>query len=411
MNNWIERHMIRTDPGRLSNHVECFADELANLGYTTFSIGEYLRSIAHFGFWITHEDIEIEEIDDDVVHSFATHHCECPGLPNRKGRTRRYVARIRRFVDFMRDKGVVPKPKDSSINEAPILVEFGDWLSNHRGLSVSTINRNVTLTGRMLPKLGCDPSKFTATTIRETVCDQARSNGRAQAKCIVTALRSFLKFLASQGRLLPELLGAVPTLPHWQLSSLPKYLPEEEVERLISSCDLSKSWGARDKAILLLLSRLGLRAGDIVDMQIEDIDWKNGRLRVSGKGRSEHQLPLPQEVGEALLSYLESARPEVPLQHVFLCSNAPWRPLSGSSVVSSIVAVALRRAGIDNPPSRGANLLRHSAATTMLRAGLDLEGVGALLRHRSVDTTAHYAKVDVATLEQLSQPWPGGESC
>jgi site-specific recombinase XerD len=167
----------------------------------------------------------------------------------------------------------------------------------------------------------------------------------------------------------------------------------------------------RDRAVLLLLSRLGLRAGDIVRMRIKDIDWKNGRLRVAGKGRRECRLPIPQEVGDTLLTYMESARPEVLIEQVFLCLNAPCRPFAGSAVVSSIVAAALRRAGIENAPSRGANLLRHSAATTMLRAGLDLEGVGAMLRHRSVDTTAHYAKVDLMTLAQISQPWPGGVSC
>lgn len=411
MKDCIERFAIRIDPGRLRSHLERFADQLAETGYQDLTIGGYLRSVAHFGFWITQCDIEIDEIDDNTLNDFETHHCKCPYWPRWTGRTRRYMGRINRFVDFLAHDGFVPRRKVSTVPEMPLLAEFRNWLSNHRGLSKSTINRNVALTSRLLSDLGNDPSQYTATIIRETVCVQAGRHSRAQAKCIVTALRSFLKFLASQGQLRAELIGAVPSLPQWRLSSLPRYLPADDIERLIDSCGSDNPCGVRDRAVLLLLSRLGLRASDIVALRVEDVDWKSGRLRVFGKGRRECRLPLPQEVGDALLTYLESARPEASVDQVFLCSNAPWRPFAGSMVVSGIVAAALRRAGIENPPSRGASLLRHSAATTMLRAGLDLEGVGAILRHRSVDMTAHYAKVDVATLLEVTQPWPGGESC
>ncbi|MDP6721784.1 MAG: tyrosine-type recombinase/integrase [Pirellulaceae bacterium] len=406
MKEWIERFAIRIDPGRLRSHLERFADQLAETGYQDLTIGGYLRSVAHFGFWITQCDIALEEIDGNTLNGFENHRCECPHLPRWTGRTQRYMVRIHRFVDFLAHDGFVPRQKVTTVPELPLLVEFRNWLSNHRGLSESTINRNVALTSRLLSDLVDDPGQYTAATIRETVCVQASRHSRAQAKCIVTALRSFLKFLASQGQLRAELVGAVPSLPQWRLSSLPRYLPEEDIERLIDSCSSDDPCGVRDRAVLLLLSRLGLRAGDIVALRVEDVDWKSGRLRVLGKGRRECRLPLPQEVGDALLTSLESARPEVSIDQVFLCSNAPWRPFAGSMVVSSIVAAALRRAGIENSPSRGASLLRHSAATTMLRAGLDLEGVGAILRHRSVDMTAHYAKVDVETLAEVSQPWP-----
>jgi integrase/recombinase XerD len=192
---------------------------------------------------------------------------------------------------------------------------------------------------------------------------------------------------------------------------MPHYLPTEEGERLIASCDLDKPHGVRDRAILLLLARLGLRAGDILDMRLDDVAWANGTLRVQGKSRRETRLLLPQYVGGALLRYLENARPRVAWEHVFLRSSAPYRAFADSSSISCVVALALRRAGIKDAPTRDANLLRHSAATSMLRAGATLDAVGTVLRHRSANTTAHYTKVDVAMLQQVSQPWPGSVSC
>jgi site-specific recombinase XerD len=162
---------------------------------------------------------------------------------------------------------------------------------------------------------------------------------------------------------------------------------------------------------LLLLSRLGLRAGDIRTLRLDDINWHEGTLRVSGKGRRQIRLPLPQDAGDALLTYLRRARPRVDLDQVFLCINAPVRSLQPPASVSNIVGLALRRAGITNPPSKGANLLRHSAATSMLRAGATLDAIGSVLRHRSADTTAHYAKVDVGMLQLVVQQWLEGVSC
>jgi integrase len=183
------------------------------------------------------------------------------------------------------------------------------------------------------------------------------------------------------------------------------------VERVIDSCSLDTAVGLRDRAILLLLARLGLRGGDVVKMRLDDIDWQRATLKVCGKGRREFRLPLPQDVGDAVLSYLRKARPRVRIERVFLCIPAPFRPLQNSGAVSSVVSAGLRRAGVTKPPTRGANLLRHSAATAMLRAGASLQAVSSMLRHRSVDMTMHYAKVDLAMLAEVVQPWPEGVSC
>jgi integrase len=197
----------------------------------------------------------------------------------------------------------------------------------------------------------------------------------------------------------------------WRLSSLPRYLESEDVDRVIESCDRTRAKGVRDRAILLLLARLGLRAGDVVALRIDDIDWKQSTVRVRGKSHKEVRLPLPQDAGEALAEYLSNARPNSIHERVFLCTNAPIRPFSTSAVVSMIVRFAIERAGIPDPPSKGAHLLRHSAATAMLRSGASLDAVATVLRHESSDMTAHYAKVDLALLELVAQPWPEGASC
>nr|WP_249030764.1 tyrosine-type recombinase/integrase [Roseinatronobacter thiooxidans] len=195
----------------------------------------------------------------------------------------------------------------------------------------------------------------------------------------MTALRGYLRFLAASDLCRPGLEHAVPRIPQWRLSSLPRYLSPDQVERVVGSCDLQTTRGVRDRAILLLLARLGLRAGDILAMQLQDIDWRSGTLRVRGKGRSESLLPLPQDAGDAVLCYLNDARPAVDRDRMFLTATAPFRPFCGSPSISQIVSHALTRAGIEDPPSRGANLLRHSAATHLLRSGATLQSVGALL--------------------------------
>ena len=264
---------------------------------------------------------------------------------------------------------------------------------------------------RLLPDLGNDPERYSAELIRRVIVAEAGRSSRPYLQTMTTALRGYLRFLAASGACRPRLDRAVPTVAHWRLSALPRYLAVADVERLIASCDLTKTRGIRDKAILLLLARLGLRGGDILNMRLDDVAWAEGTVRVCDKGRREVRLPLPQDVGDALLDYLEKVRPHVDEDRIFLRSSAPYRPFANSASISDVVRLALMRAGITDPPSRGANLLRHSAATGMLRGGATLDAIGSVLRHRSPDTTAHYAKVDVAMLLRIAQAWPGDASC
>jgi site-specific recombinase XerD len=317
---------------------------------------------------------------------------------------------VRKFVGFLEESQVVhritPPTGDGRIQA------YLDWLRQHRGLTELTIGGRRKLMNQLLPLLGPDPRVYDAAGVRGIILSESQRRSAVNMKSIVTALRSYLRYLATQGQCSPSLVQAVPTVAHWKHSNLPKYLPAAKVEALINSCDTTTPTGIRDRAILLLLARLGLRAGDIMRLRIDDIDWQQASLRVCGKGRRGAKLPLPQDAGDALLKYLTEARPDVPIARIFLRSLAPCQPFVESSTgISTIVRRSLVRAGIDDAPARGAHMLRHSAATSLLRAGTPLAAIGAVLRHRSIDTTAQYAKVDTPSLKRIAQPWPGGESC
>jgi integrase/recombinase XerD len=408
------RRRLFRDAGVLSPSVDAFAAALATLGHTALVVSGYTDAARHFGHWLSCRGIAPEQIDDGVLVRFAAHRCHCPGGRRWRRVSRRYAARAKRFVEFLQDRGEVPRTGGSREDAVPPrLAAFRQHLLDERGVVPATAAKHLRLVGRLLPRLGDDPARYSAGAVREAALATVAAASREDAKTIVTALRVYLRFLASRGECRAGLEHAIPPVPHWRLSALPRYLPAADVERVIASCDTTTLHGLRDRAIVLLLARLGLRAGDVLGLRLDDIDWTAAALRVRGKGRRDVHLPLPQDAGDALLAYLEvrSSSGCGPEPRVFLRACAPHRALAGSACISTIVRRALERAGIADPPTCGANLLRHSAATTLLRSGASLGAVPALLRHRSLDTTAHYAKVDLTMLRGLAQPWPEGVPC
>ena len=411
-NGYLQQNPRCMDPGILGIFVEDFTSQLTSLGHTRLTVTSYGDAARHFAEWLRRSEIVLVDVDDSAIAQFARHRCKCSGNRQHLILSAKYVRRVRRFVCFLIERGVAKAAAPNvpeRVNER--VVEFQDWLRHHRGLSERTIDRHGRMLMRLLPGLGHDPGIYDAELVRRVILAEAQRSSRPYIKTMTTALRCYLRFLSAHGVCRPWLDRAVPVIPQWRLSALPRYLPSADVERLIASCDLTKPHGIRDKAILLLLARLGLRAGDILEMRLDDVAWDEGTLRVRGKGRREVRLPLPQDAGDALLKYLEQGRPLVDDDRMFLRSSAPYRPFAGPCAISDVVRLALKRAGITDPPSRGANLLRHSAATGMLRAGASLDAIGTVLRHRSADTTAHYAKVDIAMLRQIAQVWPGDASC
>ncbi len=401
-----------SNPGDLSPFIDGFANELLEQGYSTRSIEKHVHSIAHFGEWVQIKNMVVEDIGDDAIAGFSKHRCTCPSRRVRQPISDRDMGRIDRFVESLRRQGVLPTLTETEVDSDTDSVRaFGDWLCHCRGLSPASVYSLKRAITKLLPLLGDDPERYDVATVRQVIHTVAQDCGKSEAKALCNALRSYLKFLAASGLCASVLVDAVPTIPHWRLSSLPRYLTTPEVESALDAWVGSDHRSLRNRAILLLLARLGLRARDIVTLRIDDIDWHEATLHVLGKSRRPARLPLPQDVGDALLGYLESARPPLAIPEVFLRLRPPYGPLRSSAAVSGIVDFTLTRAGIENPPARGANLLRHSAATAMLCDGATLDEVSTILRHRSIDMSAHYAKVDVEQLQKLAQPWPEGGPC
>ena len=396
------------DAGFLAPLIAEFACSLEALAYSKLTIGGYSDSARHFAAWVCDEGLSWEDLDRGAVDGFARHRCRCAGARQWNTVSAKYATRAGRFVSFLAARGLVPaEPPDPAEIVHPRILEYQRWLAVHRGLSDRSVSRQGRMVKRLLPALGEDPSVYCAATIRAVFRAEAQRCSPSHVRTMTSAIRGYLRFLAASGLCRPGLDQAVPPVLQWRLSTLPRYLPTADVERLIATCDSSKPIDLRDRAALLLLARLGLRAGDVSGLRLGDFDWVAGAVLVSGKSRQSVRLPLPQDVGDAVFAYIENGRPVAAEDRLFLRSKAPHRPFAASSSISYIVARALQRAGVEDPPSKGASLLRHSAATTMLRAGATLQAVGAVLRHRSLDMTAHYAKVDVKMLETIAQPWPG----
>lgn len=402
----------RSVPLKFHLHFDAFATYLREAGYSADSLRRYLRAAAHLCQWAELHGLLVASLDESALGRFKRHieRCKCPR--KRRGKSWDSLRGAVLFVVHLRERGIVAAaPVDPSSRYGEASERFGQWLARHRGLTTITILGYQKYLCPFLSALGEDPAAYGPARIRDFVIQHLAKRGRDEAKHTVTAIRSYLRYLVAEGRVTAVLADCVPTVPQWRLSSLPRYLEFADMERVIASCDLSTSIGLRDRAVLLLLGRLGVRSRDIIEMRVTDADWERGTLLVRGKSRREAMLPLPQDVGDALLAYLSKGRPRSTTDRMFLTARAPNRPFGHPSTVSEIVAVALQRAGIEDPPSRGAHLLRHSAATAMLRAGASLDTIGAVLRHQSSETTAHYAKVDLGMLGLVTQPWPGGASC
>jgi site-specific recombinase XerD len=403
------------DVERITEHLTAFAHEIETAGYSLVQRRGYPSQAEHFACWLRLNRIRWCDADGAVVERFARHDCHCP-IRRKRGRlvertgTGRRRRGARRFLAFLRERGAIPPQVASQTVEDPHLSAFRLWLSRHRGATDETIRRYLYEASRWLPALGTDAAAYDAAALRRVVLDQDLQRSRASVRLTVTVLRTYLRFLVARGECRPELVYAVPPAPRRRLATLPRYASPATIERIVASCDATTPVGIRDRAIILLLARLGLRAGDVWQLRLADIDWTNAVLRVHGKGRRTVRLPLPQDAGDAMLAYLERVRPHVREERVFLRIQAPFKPFTSSAEIAGIVARVLDRAGIDGVPT-GAHMFRHSLATGILRAGGSLESVGAILRHSSPSTTAIYAKVDVAMLEKVAQPWLGGASC
>lgn len=399
---WKVLGHLRSGPCR--PYLDGFAAALERQGYGPETAVRYLRAAAHVGHVMAERDASVSDID---LAAFEQHlrTCRCPrARGGRRNHHTIYGARL--FRRHLEEIGVC-KPAVAAMRpaEPQLVVGFKACLSKHRGASDATIRLYARDAASIMAALGTDPTRWSPTDIRDYFMKRASTSGRGTIEKITTSLRAFLRYLAVQEHCRAGLDNAVPAYAHWQLAEMPRYLSGEQVSRLIAACDGDAGARRRDRAIVLLLARLGLRAGDVAQLRLIDIEWQAGSLRVTGKSRYEVRLPLPQDVGDAIAAYLECRSSSCRSDRVFLSTIAPSRPFRNGDGVSSVVRRIMKRAGVVTPV-KGAHALRHTAATEMLRHGVPLDKIGLVLRHRGIDTTAHYAKADVTLLKQVAQPWP-----
>lgn len=394
--------------GPLAPYADAFAEQLDEEGYAPWTVQDKLHVVAKLSQWLDEHQLPVEVLDERRV---------CAFLLEFQGEERRAChgdpTTLHGLLKKLSDDGVIPASSAApdAGAQAEIGQEFSRYLTQERGLSAATVDNYITVVGRFLAhRFGAGPldlAALQACDLTGFILAQAHRLSPKAVQKMVSGLRSFLRFLYQRGHIAVDLGAGVPTVADWRLARVPKFLPPEQVERLLESCEQGTVVGRRDYSILLLLARLGLRAGEVVHLRLEDLNWTGGLLMVCGKGGYWRQLPLPVDVGDAMARYLRWGRPPCTTRRVFVRGRAPRVGFASSVAIDGIVARALARAGL-SPPSRGAHLLRHSLVTGMLRSGASLAEIGQLLGHRSPQSTEIYAKVDERALADLAQPWPGG---
>ncbi|MDO8479688.1 MAG: tyrosine-type recombinase/integrase [Candidatus Rokubacteria bacterium] len=354
--NPLTLHRLRSGPA--GPFLDGFAESMCADGYSSETGGVYLYAADHLGQWAARRGVAIVDLDEDLLARFVRHlpRCRCRGS-KRRGH-KRVPFRIHAFLRYLRDTDVVTTSAPEA-TRPPLVTEYGVWMRDRRGLAATTMARSVPVVQALLATVGDDPTGLDAAGVRRFVLEYIRQHAPASAGWVTTIVRCFLRWLVAHGRCSPDLVDAVPTMPTWRLATLPRDLPDADVERILEACDRPSPVARRDRAMLLLLARLGLRAGDVVALRLGDIEWGRGRLRVVGKRRRETRLPLPQDAGDALLDYLTAERPAAATDHVFLTARPPIHPIR-SSGVRDVVCRAIGRAGV-RAPSRGTHVLRHNA--------------------------------------------------
>lgn len=388
--------------GPLEPHVTGFAEELLRQGYSRTSAAQHVCFIAHLDRWMSDEGVGIDGLSGPVIERYLARRRLAGYVEYRS------VKALRPLLDFLAPLGVLPVA--AVVPPGPVeglLARYRDYLVGERGLTLGTARGYVDLVRPFVATRAhgevLDLTGITAADVTGFVLSACPGRAVGSAKLIVCALRSLLAWLHVTEQMATSLVGAVPSVAGWRLSSLPKGLERGELRRLLASCDRRTRTGRRDYAIMLLLSRLGLRAGEVARLGLDDIDWRHGEIAVCGKGNRTERLPLPADVGSAITAYLRAGRPTTAEgRSVFVRVHAPHRALTTSGV-TEVVFGAAQRAGL---PKMHAHRLRHTAATAMLAAGSSLPEVGQVLRHRSMLSTAIYAKVDRNALAVLARPWP-----
>ena len=392
--------------GPLSSFIESYLEQVKEQGFSDSSLWAQLRVLKLCGRWMRRTGRCVSDLDETAIRA-------CLRRLSRFSYGRKSgPSTLRRLLEILRRTGATPPANGDSQSQVDVLmVSYKSFLLKERNLSPNSIDHPLLFARRFLADMfgggRLKLSTLRAPDVTGFIRRHARDHGPYHTRGLVSATRSFLRYLHYKGLVDTDLSLAVPKVARWRFTTLPKHLPADQVRQVLRHCDRKSALGRRDYAILLLLARLGLRAGEIVKLRLEDIDWDNSRISVCGKGGSRSQLPLPTDAANAIARYLQHDRPQCACRCLFIRNRAPVNGFVCSGAISNIVQRALERAGVVSA-RKGAHLLRHSLATEMLRKGASLDEIGVVLRHKSSDTTAIYAKVDLSSLRALALPWIGG---
>jgi len=394
---------LRRQAGQLGQQVEGYRAWLEQHGYTAGTVVNKLGDVGQLGRWMSVGGLQAEQLDEDVLVAFlaARRAAGCRSLRGTRAMTP--------LLTYLREAGATPAAKPLQTPLGACLEQYQKWLLLDRGLASCTVSRYQDTARSFLQEQATaggdfDPAKLTGADVNAFLLRECGRFSAGSAKGRVAELRSVLRFLHLQG-LTPMRLGtAVPPVGGWRLATLPPSMTAAEVQSLLDSCDRGSIVGIRDFAIMMLVARLGLRSIEVARLELPDVDWRAGEIVVRGKARRQDRLPLPAEVGEALVAYLSFDRRALDGdRHLFLACRAPGAPIR-AGLVGDVVHRACRRAGL---PKMGPHRLRHALAAELLRHGAGLVAISQVLRHQDLATTALYAKVDLNTLRQVAQPWPG----
>lgn len=397
----------RLRSGTHGHLVEFYAARLVEIGLSRHGTWRSLNVVGNLMAWMTSHRTKLGSLDERMVERYLRHHRakQTIQLDDR--------AALKRWLSTLRTAGAIaPAPVPTKTPHEQIFAEFGDYLRVERGLTAKTIAHHQPAILRFLfevcPAGARDLGKIKQDEVIRYVECHAQDWSPKSAKMMCWSLRAFLRYLHHTGLNSQALAACVPLIRQWKLVGLPTYLSAAQVQKVLDGCDRASATGRRDFAILMMLSKLGLRADEVATLTLDDIDWRAGELLVRAKGRQRARMPIASDVGAAIVAYLRDGRPKSSCRQLFLRSLAPRIGFASASAITMIAKTALERAGIHGYAHQGAHIFRHSLATELLRASATLSEIGHLLRHKSYDTTRIYAKVDIEELRTLSLPWPGG---
>ena len=401
--------LLNAPTGPLACCLDAFARDLSEQGFQRPSRAPQIRLVANFSRWLKANAVGLDALSDEHVERFLRQ------AKRRQSIRTGHRAWLLRLMAFLRRTGVVgprPAPPPGEASQIQRLVAaFGEHLLAAQALSRATCRQYLPFAEQFLTERfargSVELGELSAADVVGFIRRQSSRLSPARAKSATIAMRSFLRYLRLRGDVAIDLAAAVPTVPNWSMTAIPRAIAPDHLRAVLDSCRRDTAVGCRDYAILLLLARLGLRAGEIVALTLDSIDWNRGCLAVVGaKVGQNSELPLPADVGGAIAEYLRRSRPRSDCRRLFLRANAPIGGVGPQTSVGTIARAAIARAGV-NPPQRGAHQFRHALACQMLRQGASLAEVGSLLRHQHQKTTSIYAKVDFAALRPLSLAWPG----